>query len=475
MHTQLFIDGAWTDGAGGQQIPVLNPATGATEGSVAHARNEDLERAAASADKGFREWKRRSAFERSKILRRAAELIRERADAIARAMTIEEGKPLHESRAETMSAADVTDWFAEEARRTYGRVIPSRSEDVLQLIIKEPVGPVAAFSPWNFPVVLATRKIAGALAAGCSVILKGPEEAPACCAALVGAFQDAGLPPGALNLLFGKPAQISEYLIPHPVIQKISFTGSTAVGKHLASLAGLHMKRVTMELGGHAPVIVFSDADIATAAKSLVSLKYRNSGQVCIAPTRFLVQQDVYDRFAAEFIDAAKKIKLGDGLDAGTTMGPLANPRRLEAMERIVEDAVDHGAKIEIGGSRESGCGFFFSPTVIANTSTDTRVRNEEPFGPIATLTPFREFEDAVQEANRLPYGLAAFAYTRSVRTATLVASAIESGMITINHHGFGLPEVPFGGIKDSGFGTESGPEAIESYLLSKFVTQAGL
>jgi len=307
------------------------------------------------------------------------------------------------------------------------------------------------------------------------VILKGPEEAPACCAALVGAFQDAGLPPGALNLLFGKPAQISEYLIPHPVIQKISFTGSTAVGKHLASLAGLHMKRVTMELGGHAPVIVFSDADIATAAKSLVSLKYRNSGQVCIAPTRFLVQQDVYDRFAAEFIDAAKKIKLGDGLDAGTTMGPLANPRRLEAMERIVEDAVDHGAKIEIGGSRESGCGFFFSPTVIANTSTDTRVRNEEPFGPIATLTPFREFEDAVQEANRLPYGLAAFAYTRSVRTATLVASAIESGMITINHHGFGLPEVPFGGIKDSGFGTESGPEAIESYLLSKFVTQAGL
>jgi succinate-semialdehyde dehydrogenase/glutarate-semialdehyde dehydrogenase len=475
VHTQLFIDGAWTDGAEGKSISVLNPATGEVGGSVAHASAEELERAAASAEKGFSEWRRCSAFERSKLLRRAADLLRGRVEMIARAMTLEEGKPLAEARAETLSAADVTDWFAEEARRTYGRVIPSRSPEVYQLIIKEPVGPVAAFSPWNFPVVLAVRKIAGALAAGCSVILKGPEEAPACCAALVGAFQDAGLPAGALNLLFGTPAQISEYLIPHPAIRKISFTGSTAVGKHLASLAGLHMKRATMELGGHAPVIVFKDADVVTAARSLVGLKYRNAGQVCIAPTRFLVQRDVYDRFAAEFIDAARNLKLGSGLDGATTMGPLANPRRVQAMERMVEDAVEHGAKIETGGCHVDAPGFFYSPTVLANTSTKARVRNEEPFGPVAILTPFEDFEDAIREANRLPYGLAAFAYTRSVRTATMAASAIESGMITINHHGFGLPEVPFGGMKDSGYGSESGPEAIDSYMLSKFVSQSGI
>ena len=474
-HTQLFIDGAWTDGACAKRISVLNPATGEASSSVARACLEDLERAALSTEKGFREWRRRPAFERSKILRRAADLLRERADTIARAMTLEEGKPLHEARAETMSAADVTDWFAEEARRTYGRVIPSRSEEIYQLIIKEPIGPVAAFSPWNFPVVLAVRKIAGALAAGCSVVLKGPEETPACCAALVGAFQDAGLPAGALNLLFGAPAEISEFLIPHPAIRKISFTGSTAVGKHLASLAGLHMKRATMELGGHAPVIVFNDADVPAAARSLAALKYRNAGQVCIAPTRFLVQQDVYDRFGAEFIDAARKLKLGDGLDPATTMGPLANPRRVQAMERMVEDAVEHGATVETGGLRADGPGFFFHPTVLANTSAAACVRNEEPFGPVATLTPFRDFEEAMREANRLPYGLAAFAYTRSVRTATLAASAIESGMITINHHGFGLPEVPFGGIKDSGYGSESGPDAIDTYMISKFVTQAGI
>jgi succinate-semialdehyde dehydrogenase/glutarate-semialdehyde dehydrogenase len=475
VHTQLFIDGAWTDGVCARGISVLNPATGEASSSVAHACLEDLERAALCTEKGFREWRRRSAFERSKLLRRAADLLRERVDTVARAMTLEEGKPLHEARAETMSAADVTDWFAEEARRTYGRVIPSRSEEIYQLVIKEPIGPVAAFSPWNFPVVLAVRKIAAALAAGCSVVLKGPEEAPACCAALVGAFQDAGLPPGALNLLFGEPAEISEFLIPHPAIRKISFTGSTGVGKHLASLAGLHMKRVTMELGGHAPVIVFNDADVSAAARSLAGLKYRNAGQVCIAPTRFLIQQDVYDRFAGEFIDAARKLKLGDGLDPATTMGPLANQRRVQAMERMVEDAVEHGAKIETGGSRVDGPGFFFNPTVLANTSVDACVRNEEPFGPVATLTPFRDFEDAMREANRLPYGLAAFAYTRSVRTATRAASAIESGMITINHHGLALPEVPFGGIKDSGYGSESGPEAIDSYMISKLVTQAGI
>lgn len=474
-HTRLFIGGEWTNAADGKTLAVLNPATGERSGTVAHAAMENLESAADSAGKGLREWRRRSAFERSKILRRAAELMRERVDLIARALTIQEGKPLHESRAETLSAADVTDWFAEEARRTYGRVIPSRSEDVYQLVIKEPIGVVAAFSPWNFPVVLAVRKIAGALAAGCSVILKGPEEAPACCAEVVQAFHDAGLPPGALNLLFGTPAQISEFLIPHPTIRKISFTGSTVVGKHLASLAGSHMKPVTMELGGHAPVIVFKDADVPAAARNLVALKYRNAGQVCIAPTRFLVQREVYDRFASEFIEAAEKLKLGNGLDSSTTMGPLANPRGLDAIACLVEEAVGDGARIETGGSRSGSAGFFFKPTVLSNTSVKARVRNEEPFGPVATLTRFDDFDEAMREANRLPYGLAAFAYTRSVRTATRAASAIESGMVTINHHGLALPEVPFGGIKDSGYGSESGPGAIDAYMISKFVTQAGV
>jgi succinate-semialdehyde dehydrogenase/glutarate-semialdehyde dehydrogenase len=306
-HTKLFIDGTWRDSACGKTLTVRNPATGAADDTVAHAGLEDLESAVAAAQKGFQEWRRRSAYERSKVLRHAADRVRDRVDLIARVLTLQEGKPIQESRAETLSAADVIDWFAEEGRRTYGRIIPSRSEDVTQLIIKEPIGPVAAFSPWNFPVVLAVRKIAAALGAGCSVILKGPEESPACCAAVAEAFHDAGLPPGALNLLFGTPAQISEFLIPHPAIRKVSFTGSTVVGKHLASLAGLHMKPVTMELGGHAPVVVFDDADIEAAARNLAVLKFRNAGQVCIAPTRFLVQKSVYDSFAAEFIRSAER------------------------------------------------------------------------------------------------------------------------------------------------------------------------
>ena len=474
-HVRLFIDGTWSDAACGKTLPVVNPATGHVADSVAHACIEDLERAAAAAENAFREWRRCSGFERSKVLRKAAALMRDRVDAIARSLTTQEGKPLAEARAETMSAADLTDWFAEEARRTYGSVIPSRSEDVYQLVLKEPVGPVAAFSPWNFPVVLAVRKVAGALAAGCSVILKGPEEAPACCAAVVQAFHDAGVPPGALNLLFGTPAQISEFLIPHRSIRKISFTGSTAVGKHLASLAGLHMKPVTMELGGHAPVIIFKDADVAAAARNLVMLKYRNAGQVCIAPTRFLVQREVYDKFASEFIAATEQLKVGDGLAPATTMGPLANSRRLEAMHRLVDDAVQNGACIETGGTGGDSAGFFFKPTVLSNTSVNASVRNEEPFGPVAILTAFTDFDEAIREANRLPYGLAAFAFTRSVRTATRAASSIESGMVTINHHGFALPEVPFGGIKDSGYGSESGPGAIDSYMIRKFVSQAAV
>jgi len=453
----------------------MNPATGEEGGTVARAEKEDLDLALAAVERGFHTWKKISAFDRSKIMRAAAGLVRERVEGIASELTAEQGKPIGEARGEVLAGADIIDWFAEEARRTYGRVIPARAEGVYQLVVKEPVGPVAAFSPWNFPINQAVRKISAALAAGCSIILKGPEETPGPCAELVRAFVDAGVPAGTINLVFGVPADISDYLIPHPVIRKISFTGSTAVGKRLAALAGLHMKRVTMELGGHAPVIVFDDADLDVASKILAATKYRNAGQVCASPTRFLVQSKVYDSFVDKFISASKAIKVGDGMKADTNMGPLAHERRLDAMEGFVADAVRKGAEVQTGGGRIGDKGYFFAPTVLTHADQGTRVMNEEPFGPVAVMIRFADFGQAVEEANRLPYGLAAYAYTKSAKTANLIASAVESGMITINHSGLALPEVPFGGVKDSGYGSEGGSEAIEAYLNSKFISQAGL
>ena len=477
MYTDvsLHIDGAWTAAAAGRTLTVLNPATGEPLGTVAHAERADLDRALEAAEKGFRAWKKVSAFERGKVMRKAAGLIRVRTEMIARLMTQEQGKPLAEAKGELGVAADVIEWFAEEARRAYGRVIPARAEGVYQLVVKEPVGPVAAFTPWNFPINQAVRKISAALAAGCSVILKGPEETPASCAELVRAYVDAGLPVGAVQLVYGIPAEISEYLIPHPVIKKISFTGSTAIGKQLAALAGLHMKRVTMELGGHAPAIVFDDADIDAASKVLAANKFRNAGQVCVSPTRFLVQESVYENFVGKFVAIAQSLKVGDGLDPATTMGPLANPRRITAMEGLIGDAVQKGATIRTGGKRIGNKGNFFEPTVLTDLNRDMRVMNEEPFGPLALMVPFKSFDDVVEEANRLPYGLASYAWTRSAKTANAIAASVEAGMMSINHHGLALPEVPFGGIKDSGYGSEGGLEAMEAYLNTKFVTQAGL
>ena len=474
-ETSLFIDGAWCKPAAGGSIPVVNPATGETIGAVAHAERADLDRALEAAEKGFKVWSRVSAFDRSKLLRKAANLLRERADAIAPLMTMEQGKPVVEAKGETLAAADVIDWFAEEARRTYGRVIPARAEGVYQLVIKEPVGPVAAFTPWNFPINQVVRKLSAALAAGCSIIVKAPEETPASPAELIRAFADAGIPAGVVNLVYGVPAEVSEYLIPHPVIRKMSFTGSTVVGKQLAALAGAHMKRVTMELGGHAPSIVFDDADVELAGKMLAGAKYRNAGQVCVSPTRILVQEQVYDRFVDSFLTATKGVKVGEGLDKSSSMGPLANPRRVTAMEGFIADAVKSGAELKTGGNRIGNKGNFFEPTVLTNVPLDARVMREEPFGPLAIINTFTGFDDVVTEANRLPFGLASYAFTRSARTANAVAAAVETGMMSINHFGLALPEVPFGGVKDSGYGSEGGSEAIESYLNTKFVSQAGL
>ena len=471
----LHIDGTWTPSQSGKTFDVLNPATGDVNGKLAHAGIPDLDRALEAAERGFATWRKVSAFDRSKLLRKAADLLRERADMIAPLMTAEQGKPVAEAKMEAIAGADIIDWFAEEARRTYGRVIPARAEGIYQMSLREPVGPVAAFTPWNFPINQANRKIAIALAAGCSIIVKGPEETPASCMELVRCYIDAGLPPGVLQLVFGIPSEISEYLIPHPVIRKISFTGSTPVGKQLAALAGLHMKRATMELGGHAPAIVFDDADIGAATKMLAAAKFRNAGQVCVSPTRFLVQQSAYAQFVETFTAAAKAIKVGNGMEAGVQMGPLANPRRITAMEELIGDAVQKGAEVQTGGKRIGNVGNFFEPTVMTGVNKEMRVMNEEPFGPLAVIAPFHDFDEVIEEANRLPFGLASYAFTRSAKTAAAVAAKVEAGMMTINHIGLALPEVPFGGVKESGHGSEGGSEAIESYLAMKFVTQASM
>jgi succinate-semialdehyde dehydrogenase/glutarate-semialdehyde dehydrogenase len=474
-NTQLYINGAWTAGATGRTLPVVNPATGAEIGTVAYAERADLDQALDAAERGFKAWRKVSAFERAKVMRKAAALFRERVDAVAPLLTMEQGKPLFEAKQEVLAGADIIDWFAEEARRAYGRVIPARAEGVYQLVVKEPVGPVAAFTPWNFPINQVVRKLSAALAAGCSIIVKAPEETPASPAELIRAFADAGVPSGVISLVYGSPAEISSYLIPHPIIRKMSFTGSVPVGKQLAALAGQHMKRTTMELGGHAPVIVFDDADVDAAAKTMSFMKYRNAGQVCVSPTRFLVQEAAYPRFVEKFVEGAKAVKVGDGFDQDTKMATLANPRRQRAMQAHVEDARKHGGKVLAGGYPIGEKGNFFEPTVITELPKDAMAMNQEPFGPLAIINPFKSFDDAVTEANRLPYGLAAYAWTKSAKTANAIAASVETGMMTINHLGLALPEVPFGGVKDSGYGSEGGSEAIEAYLNPKFVTQAGL
>jgi succinate-semialdehyde dehydrogenase/glutarate-semialdehyde dehydrogenase len=473
-NVSLYTDGAWSQGQGAP-LPVRNPASGEALGTVAHATAPDLERALAAAQRGFELWRRTSGFERARILRRTGALLRERSEHIAHLMTLEHGKVIVESRQEIERGAETCDWMAGEAQRISGRTIGARAGNISQQVVKEPIGIVAAFTPWNFPINQMVRKLTGALAAGCAIIVKGPEETPACCAELVRAFADAGVPAGAMNLLYGTPAQISEYLIPQPSVRKVSFTGSTAVGKHLAALAGRHLKPLTLELGGHAPVLVFADADIEAAATALCGNKFRCSGQSCINPTRFLIEESVYERFVAAFVEAARAIKVGDGLDPASTMGPLANARRLDAMQALTADAVQAGARLRLGGARIGDRGYFFAPTVLSEVPLTARAMNEEPFGPIALMRAFRTVEEAIAEANRLSYGLAAYAFTRSAAHARTVSERVQSGMVSINHFGLGPPETPFGGVRDSGYGFEGGSEAIEAYLQPRFISVADL
>jgi len=474
MYTELnlFIDGRWLNGKGRKGEDVINPATGKVLAALPHASSADLDAALGAAAKGFTLWKATSAYDRSKIMRKAADLLRERHDHVAKVMVHEQGKVYAEARAEVLVSADIIDWYAEEGRRAYGRIVPGRQKGVRQLVLREPVGVVGAFTPWNFPVLTPVRKIAGSLAAGCSIIIKASEETPGSCVELVKCFVDAGLPAGVLNLVFGVPANVSEHLIASDLIKKISFTGSIPVGKHLAGLAAKGMKRATMELGGHSPVVVFADADAEKAADTIAAFKYRNAGQVCISPTRFYVQEGSYNKFLARFTEYAKAIKLGDGLDKATTMGPLANPRRLDAMEAIVNDAKARGGKIVTGGSRHGNQGFFFQPTVITDIPDDAKIMTEEPFGPVAPIVPFKSFDEVVERANSLPYGLAAYAFTSSGATATAIGDAIQSGMVGVNSVAISTPETPFGGVKESGYGSEGGIEGLEAYTNVKFISQ---
>ena len=474
-NTYLLIDGTWCDAHDGRTLDVVDPSSGEVIGVVAHASIADLDQALAAAEKGFISWSAMSAFDRSKIMRKAAELLRQRVETIAEFMTREQGKPLAEARIETLAGADIIDWFAEEARRTYGQIIPARAGGIAQLAIKLPVGPVAAFTPWNFPINQTVRKLSAALAAGCSIIIKGPEETPASPAELIRCFVDAGVPVGVVNLVYGNPAEVSKYLIEHPTIQKISFTGSTPIGKQLAALAGAHMKRATMELGGHAPVIILEDADVSRAVDVTIAAKFRNAGQVCVAPTRFLVHDAVYDAFLNRFASATATITVGNGLEPQTRMGPLANERRVSTLEALVADAVARGAGLQAGGRRTGNKGYFFEPTILTDVPRDARIMNEEPFGPVAIMNRIHTLDEALDEANRLPFGLASYAFTRSTEAIHRLSMELRAGMTTINHNGLSLPEVPFGGVRDSGYGSEGGAEAIEPYLITRFLSHMAL
>jgi succinate-semialdehyde dehydrogenase/glutarate-semialdehyde dehydrogenase len=469
----LLVDGQRLNGAGRRIVPVVNPATEEVLGELPLANVADLDVALDAARRAWPVWRAMGPQLRGRIMRKAADLLRERGEAIARLATMEMGKALAESRVELNVAADIIEWYAEEGRRAYGRVLPQRTAGVRMTVVKEPVGPVAAFAPWNFPLGNPARKLGSALGAGCSVIMKPAEESPGSALAIAQALVDAGVPAGALNVVFGVPAEVSQHLISSPVIRAVHFTGSIPVGKQLTALAAQGMKRTTMELGGHAPVLVFDDVDVDAVLDLAVASKFRNSGQVCVSPTRFYVQESIYERFAAGFAARARQLKVGNGLEDGVRMGPLAHARRLPAVSSLIDAAVQGGARVLAGAEAITGKGFFYAPTVLADLPDTARIMNEEPFGPVALLSPFRDFDEAITRANRLPYGLAAYAFTQKARRVNLLGEQIESGMLGINSFNIAAPEAPFGGVKESGHGSEEGIEGLDACLVTKFITES--
>lgn len=468
---KLFINGAWRSGEGRDCHAVVNPATGAAIADLPLATVADLDEALAAAQKAFVLWRATDVDARGAILHKAADLLRARADSVAVLLTMEQGKPIGEARGEVIASASLLDYFAEEAKRSHGRVLV-RPSGQRSIVIKQPVGPVASFTPWNFPIFLMAKKLAAALAAGCSVIAKPPEETPGCTSALIQCLTEAGLPAGVVQLVYGVPDMVSRQLIASPVIRKLSFTGSVPVGRHLMKLAAEGLKRVTMELGGHAPVLIFDDCDLEKTLDMVVPQKFRNAGQVCVSPTRFYVQEAIYERFVTGFAARTQGVKIGNGLAADTKMGPLANPRRPSAIGALVEDARTKGARVLAGGAPQDG-GFFYRPTVLADVPLEADIMSNEPFGPVAVCRSFASFDEAIEQANRLPYGLAAFAFTENGRRANLLGDAIEAGMVGINTFAIGGNDTPFGGVKDSGFGSEGGPEGLDGYYVTKAIHQA--
>ncbi|MBP1318200.1 NAD-dependent succinate-semialdehyde dehydrogenase [Herbaspirillum sp. 1130] len=469
---QLYINGRFHGLDGRRYQDVRDPATGEVLGRLPWAEAGDIEEAIQAAHAAFQQWRKVSPLERSDILRRAAALTRERAQAMAPAITMDNGKPLADAVAEILNAAEHLDWHAEEGRRLYGRVVGARHPEVRQLVVREPVGVCAAISPWNFPFGQAMKKVAAAMAAGCTVVLKGPSESPAAIVLMAQLFHDAGVPAGVFNIVWGVSSEISQQLIASPLVRSISFTGSIPVGSQLAAQAALHMKRMSMELGGHAPVLVFDDAEVNAAARLLARLKIRNAGQVCVSPSRFFVHQRIYDRFVVALADALQQVKVGSGLEAGVQMGPLIHGRRFDAVHGLIEDAVRQGAQLVTGGRRIGERGHFHAPTLLADVPPTARVMQEEPFGPVAAVTPFAHTAQALAMANALPLGLASYVFTQSLATAHEVASGLQAGMVNINHSGMAHPELPFGGIGESGFGSEGGTESFDSFLVTKMISQ---
>jgi len=465
----MAIDGERVSGGGRRTLAVVNPATGDTLGELPLADAADLDRALDAAQRGFRRWRDSTPQERAAVLSGAARLMAERADELARVASLEQGKPFAEARIECMMNVGLFNFYAGECQRLYGRTLV-RPVGFRSTVTYEPVGPVAAFSPWNFPLGNPGRKLGAPIAAGCSVIMKSAEETPASALGVLQCLYDAGLPTDVAQAVFGVPDEVSRHLLGSPIIRKLSFTGSTAIGKHLAKLAADDCKRTTMELGGHGPVLVFDDVDVDKVLETVVPQKYRNAGQVCVSPTRYMIQDGVFDRFLQGFVERAKAVKVGDGLADGTQMGPMANPRRPDAMERLIGDAVGHGATLHTGGQRIGNRGFFYAPSVLSDVPVESQIMNEEPFGPVAILNRFGAEEAMVEEANRLPYGLAAYAWTADAHRQRRMGRALEAGMVGINTAMIGGADSPFGGVKWSGHGAEDGPEGVQACLVTKAV-----
>ncbi|MBN9250649.1 MAG: NAD-dependent succinate-semialdehyde dehydrogenase, partial [Mesorhizobium sp.] len=455
----LFIDGARHGVEGRAHEAVINPATGETIGMLPLAGEADLQMALEAADRAFKTWRLVPAAERCRILRNAAGLLRARAGELALRLTLEQGKPLRDAAAEYVGAAEIFEWYEEEGRRAYGRVIPGRAVGLRQIVLQEPIGPVAAFSPWNFPVITSARKIAASLAAGCTCILKPSEETPSSVLAVASILEEVGLPPGVLNIVFGVPEKVSTTLVRSPLVRKVSLTGSTRVGRELARLAAEGPKPATMELGGHAPVIVAGDVDASVAARLSAMARFRNAGQTCIAPTRFYAHKSIAAKFVEGFVEQVKTIKLGDGREDDVTMGPLANARRVETISELVDDAVQKGAKVAHGAKRAGNRGYFYEPTVLVDVPGDARIMSEEPFGPVAIINSYDDLDSVIGEANGLPYGLAAYVFSNSDPLLARLVRDIEAGAVGINSFGVSLPEAPFGGVKSSGYGSEGGYE----------------